>query len=431
MADYDPSFEAIAHSDRLLDALAAGAPMSQRDPLASMLGQWRDDVRTKPDTQVVTLTQASDALAGSPRTPRRSRFTLTVVGAVAAAVLCLGGFGTVVYAAGPGDPLYGLRTMLFGSAPVTRDDQVALAAQTELAQVQQLVDEGKWEEAQTRLVAASTTVQTVPDDDQRQQLVDQMNQLSVKVVERDAQATLPPGAPPPTIPGLVTTVLLPVPATDATTASTTPSDTTTSDTTRASDTSSTSATSSTPATGTTSPSATPTTSGSPTPPASSTPPPTAPPTSQPATPPPTTTAAPTPAPSTTAAPTTTRPPAVTTTAAVPPATTTSAPAPAVTTSSVAPAVGAPPVTTPPPATTAEQVATAHATATTPAPAPATTPAPVPVTTPPPVPVTTPAPAPATTPAPAPVTTPAQLPAATQQPMPEPTVAVMTTVDEQS
>ena len=42
------------------------------------------------------------------------RMSLAVVGSVAAAVLCLGGFGAVVHGAGPGDALYGLRTMLFG-----------------------------------------------------------------------------------------------------------------------------------------------------------------------------------------------------------------------------------------------------------------------------------------------------------------------------
>ncbi len=65
----------------------------------------------------------------------------------AAALLCLGGFGAVVYGAGPGDALYGLRTMLFGEQQVTRDDQVTLAAQTEMQQVQQLIDQGDWDAA--------------------------------------------------------------------------------------------------------------------------------------------------------------------------------------------------------------------------------------------------------------------------------------------
>ena len=72
---------------------------------------------------------------------------MAVLGSVAAAVLCLGGFGAVVAGAGPGDALYGLRTMLFGEQQVTRDDQVVLAAQTELAEVQQLIEQGQWDAA--------------------------------------------------------------------------------------------------------------------------------------------------------------------------------------------------------------------------------------------------------------------------------------------
>ncbi len=54
---------------------------------------------------------------------------MTVVGAVAAAMLCLGGFGAVVFDAKPGDALYGLRSMLFGERTADRATAVTLAAQ--------------------------------------------------------------------------------------------------------------------------------------------------------------------------------------------------------------------------------------------------------------------------------------------------------------
>ena len=80
---------------------------------------------------------------------------MAVVGSVAAALLCLGGFGAAVYGAGPGDALYGLRTMLFGEQQAaTRDYEVFLAAQTELAEVQQLIDQGQWTAAQDKLEAS-------------------------------------------------------------------------------------------------------------------------------------------------------------------------------------------------------------------------------------------------------------------------------------
>lgn len=210
MPEYESGLEAVARSDRLLDALAAGARMSPADPVASMLAGWRDDVRRTPDTDVISLAEAATALAEGKRARPTHRFGITVVGAVAAALLCIGGFGAVIYGARPGDPLYGLHTALFGSVPTTRADQVALAAQTELEQVQQLVQQGQWQQAQDKLAAVSTTVQDVSDVQQKQDLINQWNNLTAKVVARDPGATLAPGAPAPLLPGM-TTPLLPGP----------------------------------------------------------------------------------------------------------------------------------------------------------------------------------------------------------------------------
>lgn len=210
MPEYESGLEAVARSDRLLDALAAGARMSPADPVASMLAGWRDDVRRTPDTDVISLAEAATALAEGKQARPTHRFGITVVGAVAAALLCIGGFGAVIYGARPGDPLYGLHTALFGSMPTTRADQVALAAQTELEQVQQLVQQGQWQQAQDKLAAVSTTVQDVSDVQQKQDLINQWNNLTAKVVARDPGATLAPGAPAPLLPGM-TTPLLPGP----------------------------------------------------------------------------------------------------------------------------------------------------------------------------------------------------------------------------
>ena len=210
MPEHDPNLDAVMRTDRFVDALASGARMSPVDPLSAMLGAWRDDVRSRPDSHVVTLAQASAALNKKQDLPRRHRFGLTVVGSVAAAMLCLGGFGAVVYGAVPGDALYGLRSMLFGESTQTRNDAVSLASQ-QLAQVRQLVQEGKWDEAQQQLQTLSTTVQTVGDVADQQQLVEQYNTLAVQVIQRNPEATLPPpGEPLPPLPSSPLT-LLPVP----------------------------------------------------------------------------------------------------------------------------------------------------------------------------------------------------------------------------
>ena len=191
----DPSLNAIGRTDRYLDALAAEQPVYATDPadaeLANLMAGWRDDVRRPPIAHVAHPHDAEIVLQRALGARRRTRTSMAVLGSVAASLLCLGGFGAVVYGAGPGDALYGLRVSLFGERQVTRDDQVALAAQTEMQQVQQLIDQGNWTEAQDKLQTVTSTVQTVEDPQQQQELQHQLNQLSVKVENRDPNATVP------------------------------------------------------------------------------------------------------------------------------------------------------------------------------------------------------------------------------------------------
>ena len=224
----DPSLNDINRADRFLDALAGEQPVYSTDrgdaELAALLSGWRDEVRHVPMDHVVSPSQATAALVDATNRPRgRNRFGLAVVGSAAAAVLCLGGFGTAVFAAGPGDGLYGVRTMIFGEERATRDDAVVLAAQTELAQVQQLVEKGQWDQAQEKLAALSSTVQSVGPVEQKQDLIQQWNALTYKVVAQNPAATLPPpGEPMPVLPPSPLT-LLPVPVIEETlTATTTP-----------------------------------------------------------------------------------------------------------------------------------------------------------------------------------------------------------------
>lgn len=244
----EPSLEDIHRSDSFIEALAAGRQATAQDPgdaeLAALLGGWRDETRWPSDAGLITESQAIAALnAGLAEKPRRGtrerrdvppatrhRRGLSVVGAAAAAALCLGGFGAVVSGSEPGDSLYGLRTMLFGTPKQVRDEKVGLAARTELLKVQELITQGDWEQAQEKLVAVSTQVATLGDEQQKQELLTQFNDLSAKVVERDPAATAPPGivyTVPPSAAELVPAVA-PAETSTPTTSTTTTSTTTTS-----------------------------------------------------------------------------------------------------------------------------------------------------------------------------------------------------------
>ena len=207
--------DAVRRTDAFIDALANGRPAVPQDTadaeLAALLGGWRDELRWPPATGLLSDADVSAAFNAGRAQKRsgmdsqrwtdtqkrtsamRNRRGLSVIGASAAAVLCIGGFGAVVAGSGPGDALDGVRTMMFGAQKQVRDDQVGLAAKTELSQVQTLIAQGDWEKAQDKLVAVSTQVATIDDQQQKQELLDQFNDLSAKVVERDPAATAPPG----------------------------------------------------------------------------------------------------------------------------------------------------------------------------------------------------------------------------------------------
>lgn len=238
----EPSLDAVRRSDEFVDALAAGRPVTPQDQtdaaLAALLGGWRDDIRSVPDADLVSEQDAIAALdkglAVSPAGARRERSTgvrrgrrgLSVVGAVAAGMLAIGGFGAVVAGSGPGDPLYGLRSMLFGVSKQVRDDQVALAARTELNQVQDLIARGDWQQAEEKLVAVSTQVDSIADEQQKQEILDTWNDLSAKVVEQNPEATVPPGITytvPPEANELVPAVATPENTSESPQPTTTPS----------------------------------------------------------------------------------------------------------------------------------------------------------------------------------------------------------------
>lgn len=194
----DPN--AVARTERFVDALANREPIEfgdagDRDPgdraLAGLLENWRDEMRSPPG-QYFSEHDAVAALHRGLAAHRRARRRLTVVGSLAATVLAVGGFGAIVADTQPGDTLYGMHTMLFGEPPSARDDRIALSAKTDLDLVAQMITRGQWDEAQDKLAAVSDRVQAVNDSDRKQDLIEQVNVLTVKVANRDPNATLPP-----------------------------------------------------------------------------------------------------------------------------------------------------------------------------------------------------------------------------------------------
>ena len=75
-----------------------------------------------------------------------------------------------------------------------------LSAKADLAKVQQMIDQGQWDQAEDQLAAVSSVVQSMNDGPDRHALMDQVNLLNVRVESRNPNATLPPPAASTTSP---------------------------------------------------------------------------------------------------------------------------------------------------------------------------------------------------------------------------------------
>ncbi len=201
-----PDPDAVARTERFIDALATGGPVAfddvgdRGDPddraLAGLLEDWRYQLRLPAASALCLEPDAVAALNRGLAGRRRSRRGLALVGSVAATVLGIGGFAAVVGGAQPGDALYGVHTMLFGEASSAHDDRITLSAKIDLDLVQQMITQGQWDQAQDKLAAVSGNVQTVNDSGRKQELIEQVNLLTAKVATRDRNATALPGSLP-------------------------------------------------------------------------------------------------------------------------------------------------------------------------------------------------------------------------------------------
>ena len=201
---FDP--DAVARSERFIEAVAKGEPVEfsdvadERDTgdraLAGLLEDWRDELRVPVPNGVCPELDAVAALGRGLAARRRTRRRMALVSAMAAAVLGVAGFGALMGQAQPGDALYGVRTTLFGEPASVHDDRIAVSAETDLDQVQQMIALGQWDQAQDKLAAVGAHVQTVKDNGRKQGLIDKVNLLNAKVASRDRNATMSPSTAP-------------------------------------------------------------------------------------------------------------------------------------------------------------------------------------------------------------------------------------------
>lgn len=198
-----PDLDAVARSERLLDALARREPVDFIDvaeegdsgvrALAGLLENWRDELRVQGPGGVCPEQVTVAVLHRGVAARRRARRRTALVSALAAAVLGIAGFG-----------------MLSGEPASVHDDQIAVSAETDLDQVEQMIALGQWDQAQDKLAAVGAHVQTVKDNDRKRGLIDKVKRLNAKVASRDRSATMPPNGLPGAAPAVSATATVAV-----------------------------------------------------------------------------------------------------------------------------------------------------------------------------------------------------------------------------
>ena len=201
----------MARTEGFIDALAKREPTDVGDVadhggagdrvLAGLLEDWRDELRTPAPPWFCTERDAVAALDRGRVARRRIHRRMALVGALAATVLSVGGFVAMMGEAQPGDTLYGVHTRVLGEPASVHDERIARSAQDDLDSVEQLITLGQWDEAQDKLASVSDRVQTVKDNDRKQDLVERVNLLNAKVANRDPHATAAPSQQPNSVGG--------------------------------------------------------------------------------------------------------------------------------------------------------------------------------------------------------------------------------------
>ncbi|MFC9998535.1 anti-sigma-D factor RsdA [Nocardia sp. NPDC127526] len=195
---------AVRRDDALIDAIAGDGPVqtgtAEEYQLAALLADWRAEIMAEPmpagpdlDTIVAAVNQevgARQARSGA-RASGRLRLVRPVAGVAAALALIFGGLTAFSYSAEPGDPLWRVKEVVFSEQAQTT---VVQRADADMAQAQQLIQQGKPEQAAQVLESASANASQVNDAGKKDDLLERWQQLVAQLqqVAPEVAATLVP-----------------------------------------------------------------------------------------------------------------------------------------------------------------------------------------------------------------------------------------------
>jgi hypothetical protein len=206
---------AVRADDEFIDALLSHRVVPAQDPvdyeLATLLSNWRADLAAAPMPTGPSVDEVEAGIAAQRRADSRRR-SLSIArytaGAAAAFAILFGGVSVVAHEASPGDPLWGVKEVMFGAdASAT----LALAGvQDNLDHAVQSLASGDKSAATKYLNRAQSQLTDVDDADERAALQAKIDELRGKLVATPPPSTTVASSSAPTEITLPQTVLPPV-----------------------------------------------------------------------------------------------------------------------------------------------------------------------------------------------------------------------------
>lgn len=207
---------AVRRDDALIDAIASDGPIATDDPeeyqLAALLANWRTEILAQPmpaepdlDDLVERVGRELDATRSLTTARTRSgrsqlRLLRPIAAAAAVVAIAMGGMTIFSYNAEPGDPLWGVKQVVFTERAASTVAKIDTTSNLEEAE--RLIAAGDAAGAKARLESAAVRASAVNEAGTR----DELNGWRERLLTELGKATPPPPSAPATPEGPVQTI---------------------------------------------------------------------------------------------------------------------------------------------------------------------------------------------------------------------------------
>ncbi|MDH3010303.1 anti-sigma-D factor RsdA [Gordonia alkanivorans] len=172
----------VGFDENFLEALSHDVPVPTRDDaeyeLAELLSGWRNETVSAPVPELVSVDDVERAIESTERASRGRRMVrhLRVVsGAAAIVIVAAAGLTVLSEGSQPGDPLWGVKQVVFAEA--ASETQAAHDVRANLERAEAAIAAGDTAAAASFIAKAQGSMGPMRDKDTREEMSDWMNRL--------------------------------------------------------------------------------------------------------------------------------------------------------------------------------------------------------------------------------------------------------------